>query len=51
MEVAEAKISKSPSFYDFSYKIFVVFVFDKISKGMLVTIEKELGEYYQQLYF
>ena len=28
----------------FHYRIFVVFVFDKISKGMLVTIEKELGE-------
>jgi hypothetical protein len=31
--------------------IFVVFVFDKISKGMLVTIEKELGEYFQRLHF
>ena len=35
----------------FRYRIFVIFVFDKISKGMLVTIEKELGEYFQQLHF
>ena len=35
----------------FHYKIFVVFVFNKILKGMLVTIEKELGEYFQQLHF
>ena len=35
----------------FHYRIFVVFVFDKISKGMLVTIEKELGEYFQRLHF
>ena len=33
----------------FHYRIFVVF--DKISKGMLVTIEKELGEYFQRLHF
>ena len=35
----------------FYYRIFVVFVFDEISKGMLVTIEKELGEYFQRLIF
>ena len=28
-----------------------IFVFDKISKGMIVTIEKELGEYFQRLHF
>ena len=28
----------------FHYRIVIGFVFDKISKGMLVTIEKELGE-------
>ena len=38
-------------FITFYNVIFVVFVFDKISKGMLVTIEKELGEYFQQLHF
>ena len=46
-EVTKAKFLKSSSFYDFHYRIFVVFVFDKILKGMLVTIEKELGEYFQ----
>ena len=35
----------------FHNRIFVIFVFDKISKGMLVTIEKELGEYIQWLHF
>ena len=35
----------------FHYRIFIVFVFDKISKGMLVTIEKEPSEYFQQLHF
>jgi hypothetical protein len=35
----------------FHYRIFVVFVFDKILKGMLVTKEKELGEYFQRLQF
>ena len=34
-------------FMTFHNRIFVVFVFDEISKGMLVTIEKELGEYFQ----
>ena len=38
-------------FMTFQYRMFVVFVFDKTSKGMLVTIEKELGEYFQQLHF
>ena len=38
-------------FMTFHNRIFVVFVFDKISKGMLVTIEKEVGEYFQRLYF
>ena len=28
-----------------------VFVFDNISQGMLVTLEKELGEYFQRLLF
>ena len=32
-EVNEAKFLNSSSFYDFHYRIFVVFVFDKISKG------------------
>ena len=31
--------------------LYNVFVFDKISKGMLVTTEKELGEYFQRLHF
>ena len=35
----------------FHNRIFVVFVFDKISKGMIVTIEKEPSEYFQQLDF
>ena len=38
-------------FMNFQYRIFVVFALDKISKGMLVTIEKELGEYFQLLHF
>ena len=38
-------------FMTFHCRIFVILVFDKISKGMLVTIEKELGEYFQRLYF
>ena len=29
-------------FMTFRYRIFVVFVFDKISKGILVTIEKDI---------
>ena len=32
-------------------EFYVVFVFDKISKGMLVTIEKDLEEYFQRLHF
>ena len=36
---------------NFQYRIFVVFALDKISKGMLVTIEKELGEYFQRFHF
>ena len=47
-EVTEAKISKSSSFYDC---FFVIYVLDKISKGMIVTIEKEPSEYFQQLHF
>ena len=35
----------------FHYRISVVFVFHKISKGMQVTLEKELGEYFQQFHF
>ena len=35
----------------FHYRIFVIFIFDKIPKGMLVTIEKELGECFQRLHF
>ena len=38
-------------FMTFHNRIFVVFVFDKISKGMLVTIEKEPSEYFQRLHF
>ena len=30
----------------FYNRIFVVFVFDEISKGMLVTVEKEPGKYF-----
>ena len=37
-------------FMTFHNIIFIVFVFDKISKGMLVTIEIALGEYFQQLH-
>ena len=50
-EVNKAKISKSFNFMTFHYRIFIVCVFEKVSKGMLVTIEKELGEYFQWLYF
>ena len=32
-------------------RIFVVFVFDKISKGMLVTIDKELGNIFNDYIF
>ena len=38
-------------FITFHNRIFVIFVFHKISKGMLVTIEKELVEYFQPLHF
>ena len=38
-------------FMTFHYRIFIVLVFDKISKGMLGTVEKELGEYFQRLHF
>ena len=34
-------------FMTFHNIIFIVFVFDKISKGMLVTKEKEPSEYFQ----
>ena len=34
-------------FMTFHNRIFVIFVFDKISKGMIVTIEKEPSEYFQ----
>ena len=61
LEAVEDKrsLSRSPRpkcqnhlvFMTFRNIIFVVFVFDKISKGMLVTIEKELGEYFQRLHF
>ena len=35
----------------FHNKIFVVFVFNEISKRMIVTIEKEPSEYFQRLHF
>ena len=38
-------------FKTFHYRVFIIFVFDKISNGMLVTIEKELGKYFQWLHF
>ena len=38
-------------FMTFHNRIFVIFVFDEISKGMLVTVEKEPSEYFQQLNF
>ena len=38
-------------FMTLRYRIFVVFVFDEISKGMIVTIEKEPSEYFQRLHF
>ena len=51
VEVTEAKISKSLVFMTFHNRIFTVFVFDNISKGMLVTVDRELGEYFQKLLF
>ena len=45
------KISTSSSFMTFHNKIFVVFVFNEISKRMIVTIEKEPSEYFQRLHF
>ena len=38
-------------FMTFHNRIFFIFVFDKISKGMIVTIEKEPSEYFQRLHF
>ena len=38
-------------FITFHNRIFVIFAFDKISKGMIVTVEKEPSEYFQQLHF
>ena len=38
-------------FLTFHYRIFIFFVFNKFSKGMLFTAEKELGEYFQWLHF
>ena len=35
----------------FHNRIFVIFVFDEISKGMIVIIEKEPREYFQWLHF
>jgi hypothetical protein len=35
----------------FHHRIFVVFVFDKISKGMLVTIKKEWGGIFSTITF
>ena len=38
-------------FMTFHYRFFVVFIFDKILKGMLVTIEKELGGIFSKITF
>ena len=38
-------------FMTFHNRILVVFIFDEISKGMPVTLEKKLGEYIQRLHF
>ena len=35
----------------FHYRIFVVFVFDRISKGMIVTIDKVPSEYFNRYIF
>ena len=45
--VPRPKFQNHLVFMTFHYRIFVAFVFNEISKGMLVTIEKELGEYFQ----
>ena len=51
IQTAGYKGARTVVFMTFRHRIFVVFVFDKILKGMLVTIEKELREYSQQLHF
>ena len=38
-------------FISFQYIIFIVFVFDKISKGMLVTIEGRAGGIFSKITF
>ena len=45
------KFQNCQVFMTFHDRIFIVFVYNKISKGILVTIKKELGGYFQWLHF